>query len=701
MTTSPSSQDVKTGPVATQSQIKLNVFSDTFRNEQFEENLAYFKTAQPAIYNAVINHRCQEYKLCNNPDGSPNIIEIKSSAPVYKTFDHNSLWEFINRNITNTLLSASVPDTFIGSGDELWKKNNPIQYGMLHALYEKGVFQQLGVTGGSLEPIQNHKSDFVPFIRIYGIGLGYHITELLRKKNICYMSIYEPKLDLFYSSLFTIPWKLVFQYFDRRGKGLNLALGSDPEQALRQNATFLKQRFAPMTRCFYRLIHLNSPQAQELIKREPQSDSTEREQSDAGWYEDQRTGFYLSARNILEKNKFYNGKKTKSFFRAFIVGAGPSLNDAIDYLKEHQNDGVIVSCGSAITPLLNAGIVPDYEVVQERVWQFAKNEQKHDLDLVKKITLFKLNVVSTKIDRFYKDQLVFQKFRDPGSSFLGSKYPATTAVNPTVTNAGISMCADLGVDEAYLFGVDYGAPIDSDRMHAKNTIYDTDKFDDSVSKEKTPYELPGNLGAVIKTTPALSWSHDTTEWKIARFPKIKWFNVGEGALIKGAKPVEPADLPQTFKKKINKEKLLKEIPSCFDNSYSADAVFNRLKYVQMQQIDDYFNVLLGFGNATPQTQEEVIGVLSLMYKAVNTGKEQQGYLPSSLLPYGLIQFITNLYMQTALANNNTQAADFFQNAIEILHGYIEKIKKDLQQIMKNLDSEEESNEILRSPYRSN
>jgi hypothetical protein len=181
------------------------------------------------------------------------------------------------------------------------------------SLYENGLFNQLGVRNDNLEPLKGYSTDFLPLIRIYGIGLGYHLTELIRLKTICYMSIYEPKLDLFYTSLYTIPWKLIFQYFDTRGKGLNLVLGGTPDNAIRNNATFFKQKFMPLTTCFYRYKHFNSVEVDELTKKEPQSDTIERQQSDAGWYEDQRFGFYLSARNIKKGNKFFPGKNLQSF----------------------------------------------------------------------------------------------------------------------------------------------------------------------------------------------------------------------------------------------------------------------------------------------------------------------------------------------------------------------------------------------------
>ncbi|MDK9707983.1 MAG: DUF115 domain-containing protein [Desulforhopalus sp.] len=669
-------------------QISLSILPDSFRNDMFEDNMAYFRESQAAIFNSMVHHTSKEYRLCSNPDGSPNIIEMKSKMPLYRAYTMENILKFIQTSINSMPCNALIIDTFIGGLDEIWKKNNPIQYGMVSKLYNEGIFKDLALSAKDLSPLKGFNNDYMPFIRLYGIGLGYHITELIKSKNISFMTIYEPHPDLFYTSLFTVPWRLIFKYFDTKGKGLNLVLGGTPENAVRSNTVFINQRLGPLTTLFYRLNHLSSSQSKELIRIEPQADAIERSQSDAGWYEDQRLGFYLSARNIRKENKFYSGKKTKLFFRAFIVGAGPSLNETLQYIKTHQQDAVIVSCGSAITPLLRAGIVPDYEVVQERVWQFEKHEEKHDLDLVKKITLLKLNVVSPRIDRFYKDTLVFQKYRDPGSSLLEGNYPVTTAVNPTVTNAGISMCAALGADEVYLFGVDYGAPKDSEKMHADNTIYDDTNIDDSV-ESKTHFDLPGNLGAQIKTDTVLSWSHHTTEMKIAEFPKIQWINVGEGAFIKGAAPLAPENLPVKFKKKIDKKNLLNEISACFNNKYSSSTVLNRLKTTQMQQIDEYFRALSGFTIATPQTRDEITNVLTLLYKAVNTGKEKTGYLPSSLLPYGFIQFINNVYIQCSLAKTDKSAVEFFRKAMIILEDYIANIAADLKKIMQYLELDEE------------
>jgi hypothetical protein len=539
-----------------------------------------------------------------------------------------------------------------------------------------------------MTPLQDYKTDYIPLIRVNGIGLGFHLTELIKKKKISFMTIYEPHVDLFFSSLYTIPWQLIFKYFDSKGKGINLIVGGTPDEAIKNNIAFIKKRLLPLTNHFYYFNCFNSEKIAEVIAKEPQSDSVESDNTDAGWYEDQRAGFYWGTRNIIKRNRFFSGRKANSYFRAFVVGSGPSLDDTISYIKTHQNDALIVSCGSAITPLINAGIIPDYEVVQERFWHVSKFEEEHDLKILKKVVLLKLNVLSPKNDKFYKKALVFQKFKDPGSSLLDDNYPLTTAVNPTVTNAGISMCAALGVNEAYLFGVDYGAPQDSKTMHASNTTYDNLPIDDTV-KSKTNLDLPGNLGSVIRSSSVLFWSLKTTEMKIAEYPDIKWYNVGDGALITGAAPVKLEELPRKFKKRINKKQLQEEISNCFNNHYSPSEVLERLRTAKMQQVEEYFLALRGFTDATPQTREEIINVLSLLYNAVNLGQNNSNFLPSSLLSYGFKQFITNVYIQSSLEENDNSATRFFEAAKRILMDYITDIEKDLTEMLNYIESDSE------------
>ncbi|MBU0962149.1 MAG: DUF115 domain-containing protein, partial [Proteobacteria bacterium] len=362
----------------------ITLLPENYSNEMFKRNLEYLKGNQPALYNLVFNHECQKFRLCSNPDGSPNILHMPDKTLVYNAFTMDEILTPIHSSIQKLACNSLLPANCLKSADERWQRNNPIQVKMMDRLYENGIFQEMKLTSQELRPLQGYRTDYLPFIRVYGIGLGYHLTELIKQKTISYMTVYEPHIDLFYTSLYTIPWQLIFKYFEGKGKGINLVVATTPDIYINSCMTFIQQRLVPLTSYFYRFSHFNNTSTiQETIEKEPQVDEFQRHQSDSGWYEDQRIGFYFSARNIRVANKVFSGQKAKSFFRAFIVGSGPSLNDTIDYIKKHQNDAIIISCGSAITPLLKAGIVPDYQVIQERTWHREKIEERHDLSLMK------------------------------------------------------------------------------------------------------------------------------------------------------------------------------------------------------------------------------------------------------------------------------------------------------------------------------
>jgi hypothetical protein len=667
---------------------QLTLLPHTFRNDLFSQNIDYFQKHQPALFTAIDNHKCAEYRLCAQADRTPNIVHMPTKQPVYKVSSMQEIISPIRKEIDQLFCFTHLDTGHLGGADDAWKKSNPIQLKLLNALYDIGPYNFLHITAVDTSSLNNYCTDYLPLVRVYGIGLGFHITELIKQKKISFMLIYEPNFDLFYTSLYTIPWFLVFKYFEVNNKGINLALGTTPEQTEDSHLSFIEQRLTPLTSLFYRYNHYtNSPHIQALIQNEKQSESVHRKQMDSGWYEDQRTGLYFAARNIKNSNPFFTGRSIKRFFRVFIVGSGPSLNEAIDYIKNHRNDAIIIACGSAIDPLLTAGIIPDFEVIQERKWHLMEHEKKHDPNTLKQIRLFKLNVVSTKVDACYKSAMVFQKFRDPGSTLMEADYAVTSEVNPTVTNAGISMAAVLGVNEAYLFGVDYGAPENTERMHADNTIYDHEKGD-SV-KEHGQYSLPGNWGTTIKTNAILSWSLDSTVLRLKRHQNIKWYNVGEGALINGTQPLSINKLPQNFAKKIQKERLLDEISKCFDHKYDPANVFEKLHNYYMKQIENYLEAILDFLKAKPCTREEVVSTLTLMYKAVNVGDHDKHFLPASLLSRGFKQFITNVYIQTSLLKDDTSAEKFFAESLRVLADHIDDIKDDLKLILSAIDTDEE------------
>jgi hypothetical protein len=712
---SPDEQKSSTPMSSLKDDVDVQIFPDGYRNELFENNLLYFQSAKPEIYEAVKDHHCTEYKMCLNPDGSPNILHVNSGVLVYEQKPKADILQEIRNNIENINLGLIIQEEHVvfesirggesssstidreyqkGEGfmDTTVTNKDPLMVHLHEAIFNEGSYQQLNLMGhlesgerdfNILDTIMN---DYLPYIRVYGLGLGYHLIELINNKKISIMDLYEPNLDLFYSSLYTVPWELVFRYFELKNKALYLYIANPYEHVIDSiNRRMLGHfRFLVTTVARYNNFS-GSAEINSFIEKEPAGDKQILLQNNGGWYEDQRAGLYFSLRNIKQNHPVFNGTKVNQFFRVFIVGNGPSLNESIGFIKENQKNAVIFSCGTALTALLNSGIVPDFQVLQERDWHGIQFETYHDKSLLNNITLLKLNVVSTVVDSFYKKVLLIQKANDPGSFLLNKNYPNLPNVNPTVTNAAVTIAAKLAADEIYLFGCDYGTPKGASRMHASNSLYT--EASDSLIKEQ---EIKGNFDEIIETSNILAHSQFSTEQRILSHPSIRWFNVGNGALIQGTEACQVTELPELVNE-IDKKKVLFRINECFDSNYDADGIKDSFVHNAEKMMVEYLESIMEFSKAKPETQEDILAILQVMNKVVDfNDSEISGFIPT-LINGSIQEFLRNVYTQSMVFNDDARAIKFFNKAFTILNEYNGKIVLDIKKFTELVCLDEEVN----------
>ncbi|MBT6227940.1 MAG: motility associated factor glycosyltransferase family protein [Candidatus Scalindua sp.] len=687
--------------------VEVSLFPDDYRNDQFQNNLDFFKDFHPALYHALSQHKPKEYRICLNPDGTPNVFNMVDNTLVYEFYPGQDVAEKIRSGIECIGVNVSIGGYMFEFKDQLGDvtvvNQDPIQRRMRSKLYFKGPYGKDGLidkVGEALPPVF---SDYLPYVRVYGVGLGLHINELIRNKNISFISIYEPNIDLFYVSLYTISWKIIFQYFNIKQKlfssqkyHINLYLGNKPEDVANQNKIYQLEvcRFLVLGQANY--AHFSQEKnITDLMRIERRMDRDVATSSNNGWYEDQRAGFYFSAKNIQNNNKVFSGCGVGDFYRVFVVGSGPSLNDSISFIKNNREKAIVIACGSAMSVLINSGIIPDFQVVQERDWHLSRIEE-YFRDALEEVILLKLNVVSTLIDPYYKDVFVFQKFNDPGSSLLGDDYAVTTSVNPTVTNSGIAFAAALKANEVYLFGVDYGVPVGGQSMHAAGSMYENivkdGRFNNMLNEGGV--EIEGAFSGTVIADKVLEWSLRVTESKIAESGTVKWFNVGDGARILGAESVWVDDL-HSFSRQFNKIKIINKISRCFNRDYDSCAVINNVVQNAVNQVECYFDEVLSFSSSQPTSREDVVMVLTLMDRAMHQHKLVGGamgalsYYPGFLLSGGIQELITNVFGQILYANDDQVASDFFQKAIEILYEYRNEVVSDMQVLVEHISADDD------------
>lgn len=668
---------------------------DDFRNELFDDNIAYFKEHQPGIYDAVKDYRCTDYRLCINPDGSPNIMHMAEKNLLYYSEGEMNI-NRVKDELASIPYAMEVSPAYTMTFKPDWYERNPITTRMYQRMFDLGPIKILAEDNSRQQFSDTFEYNFFPYLRVYGVGLGYHITQLIQSKNVLSIFIYEPEMDLFYTSLFTMSWRLLFKYMEvDPARRLSLIVDAKPNEAIEAEKEFLSQNFPFIHAARWRLQMFKSPAIEEFIELEQNAYYILGENLTAGWYEDQRAGLVNYIGNLIARKKVFVKNKVFSHLRIAVVGGGPSLDDSIAYLKKHAKEFVIFACGTSITPLLKNGIIPDYHIHQERRSDADSVISWAGKDAYQKMTALKLNVMGVGIDELYKDSYIFQKYNDPASALLGERFPVTKHVNPTVTNSAIAFAAQLEANEVYLFGVDYGAGSDRKAMHAAHYIHadrPTEKVDQS-----SHYRLKGNFGNTVISTGKLVQSHNEAEVAIAIHPGTRWYNVGDGAFIKNTKPVKVKALPVQFKKRVDKARLKQEIAKCFDNNYSVEAVIDNLEQHHGKVISEYFSAIRNFRDVSPTTRSMIVNTLALIYQAVDVGKGVNRFMPHKLFSGAMKRFIENAYIQNTLFSNDAEAVEFYHSAMQVFDQYIDDLQSDMVEIIANARYQLDASETQSEP----
>ena len=655
-------------------EINYQVVTDDFSNETLRNNLIYFREHHPDIYTLIKDHKCTDYRLAINPDGSPNIMHMPSRSLVY--YSDGSM----NMNSTRARLEKipfkfDIDPAYVMQMPEAWYEKSPLTSNFYQKLYEAGPIKLMSDAEKLKTFNDTYNTGFISFLRVYGIGLGFHIQHLVETRDVQTLIIYEPELDLFYTSLFTTPWWLIFSYKELdKSRIIKLMVGISPETAIEQEKQLLHENsrvFITATR--WQLSLFETPAIKQFIELENQTYQAFAEGLTAGWYEDQKKGLIDNIDNLKQHRKVYNGKKPDKFLRMALVGAGPSLDKSIEVLKKHRDDFIVCACGTAITPLIKENIIPDFHVLIERNLNY---ETMMDLSAGKGyegISSIKLNVVEPGLDNLYDDTLVIQKYNDPASALLDNSFPLTKNVNPTVTNCAIAIACELNASEVYLFGIDYGTPAGHDRMHANNYFYEHHERN---QVNQNGLKLVGNFGQEIITTGKLMLSHLFAEESIQNKPQIKWFNVGDGVIIKGTTPIKALDVDELIHNNFNRAELSSMIKSCFTNRYTTTSIHKNI-CSHINTIEEYFEALNRFLSQNQvHSRSEIFSILSELYAAANTGNSESHFMPHKLFSGCLRHYVSNTATQVCMLEDDRQAIEYFDQSVLILKQFLDQVRDD-------------------------
>ncbi len=650
---------------------------------QFQRNMALFKEFAKPIYDQFFDYTPTELKVGIDANGDLNLINTQDGKPVYQ----------------------GNPEAFCKKQVESYSKN-PKWFKVRHATPSDDYFFQTlflqELLGKYQDQINAQSGDFskpIGVLIMNGCGLGYQITELIKKAEIYNLVIFEAHRDSFHACLHTLDWEPIIHYFQRPGRRIRMFLGASNDVTINRLRTFSLEAGLYNLTNTYIYQHLQSDKALAFTNQL-------REQfhlalTGTGFLEDEQICIAHTIEN-MNRNIPVMKKvgQLPSLPPAFVVGNGPSLDGLLETLKEQQHHAVIISCGSTLGTLYKAGIVPDIHVEMERTDGTTQMLLEiTDEQYRKKIPILGLNTVAPESLAFFKRAAVATKSNDPGEhimqSIFGKKMPSLVLSNPTCTNTGLSFAIELGFKEIYLAGVDLGMKSETQR-HASLSQYNdkTSKTLNAVQHQEAGLEVKGNFVDVVKTTQILDTSRANMEVAAKNNPKITISNLSDGAYIDGTRPLAKEDL------QISANKATDIVEQLFDHYFELPNLTEwidtkKATEAYVQHTLDYLKNLSMIKN--PNNMKEVQEELDRVLLEVNGMKEP--YPVSYWLLMGTVQNYFTLINRVCLSSKDIRTLqENYRYCLTMFDQLLHECRKLLKENLLRLHSLSAENKTQQQQY---
>ena len=223
---------------------------------------------------------------------------------------------------------------------------------------------------------------------------------------------------------------------------------------------------------------------------------------------------FLSNRDTIQRNPGVIALKNR--FRdipSIVVGAGPSLDKNIRYLRKAREKALILSCDAALKPLMAHDIVPNFVIVldpQEEIARFLWNVPH------KGITLVVPTIVHPSILELWEgDVLFFNKFAPdiPTLVEIQKAVPQIGILTPggTVLSVTYDLAFQAGCNPILFAGQDLSYP--KKNSHSHGTEAAGKGLKSTVEKQKDSIVLETDMNnKQLRTLKSMSVSKQWFSW---------------------------------------------------------------------------------------------------------------------------------------------------------------------------------------------
>jgi hypothetical protein len=247
-----------------------------------------------------------------------------------------------------------------------------------------------------------------------------------------------------------------------------------------------------------------------------------------------------------------------------LIGAGPSLDESIDFLKKVQDKAIIVASNSPYRKLINSGIRPHLVVTADPMKPTLAGFQNVKLDHVPLACPF--SAYPEIVERF-SGRIISWSTLNPIADFVKKRTgrpPGTKILEQgTVSGCVLDLSRLLGCSKVLFVGQDMSVRDDGQYYTADSAYADSGNHFTDTDKG---HKLPGNTQELVHVESRLFVYLKTFENFVGENPSIEYRNLARtGVKIKGV-PYVDFEQALNWIGEVKKHSFDEELEKLFDSS---------------------------------------------------------------------------------------------------------------------------------------
>ncbi|WP_163579000.1 motility associated factor glycosyltransferase family protein [Gracilibacillus saliphilus] len=375
---------------------------------------------------------------------------------------------------------------------------------------------------------------------IYGMGLGYHVEEIIRRFPDISITVYEPNIEVFHTLMESrkltsilksnVKRLYVETTLESRRQGLIDFANMVLDDVFILILPSYERAFSQETQAFMSMFT-------EIIKQKKQNYLAN--------YTFEKRWVYNSIYNLYEtlsSPTFFNiDKRILTDKTVILIAAGASLDDEIENLKYIKSNKLayLFSVGSAVNTLLANDIYPDghfsYDPKFDNQEKVFKEIFERNIDSIPLI--FGTSIGFEKLSEYPGKKYHVVTSQDTVSSFYVNSESEILKVSdaPTISVIALQTLFHMGVSKIILVGQNLA--FRGEQSYSKAIYYRNTK-EKREQRKKIQIETTDVFGNKIYTSPALERMKKAIEYLISRLSStnVEIINATSGgAHIEGTK----------------------------------------------------------------------------------------------------------------------------------------------------------------------